>query len=246
MENVLLITASRQVALQREMDVVANNVANAQTNGFKRRMTRLEEFKMPVASEEAFPKGSDRRVSFVLDQGTMLDTSGGMVEPTGNPLDIALSENVYLAVSTPQGERYTRNGALMLNASGTVVTSDGYPVMGGQGSIQILPHEKDLRVGADGVMISNAGEREKLRLVKFTDDRQLESIGGNLMAAKTLPQVAENARVMSGMLERSNVRPVLEISRMMEITRQYQSIATLMGRHDDSRRSAIQKLGEPI
>ncbi|MCA4910793.1 MAG: flagellar biosynthesis protein FlgF, partial [Methylobacterium sp.] len=82
MENVLLIALSRQTALRREMDVIANNVANANTNGFKRRISQSREFQMPVASADTFRRGEDRRVSFVIDRGTPLDLSGGTLEPT--------------------------------------------------------------------------------------------------------------------------------------------------------------------
>ena len=194
MENVLLITLSRQMTLRRELDVIANNVANAQTNGFKRRLSDSREYQMPVASDETFKRGADRRVSFVVDRGTPLDTTLGQLEPTGNPLDAAINGDAYFKVQTPQGERYTRNGAMMVNAKGELVNSDGHVMMGEQGVFQIANTERDLRVATDGSITSSVGTRGKLTLV----------------------------------------------------TRQYQNIATMMGRADELRRSAIQKLGEPI
>src|SRR5918992_4109057 len=111
MENALLIGLSRQVALGRELDVIANNMANVTTNGFKARSSRFREYLMPVASAETFPR-PDRRLSYVIDNGTPLDTRSGAVEHTGSPLDVAIKGDAFLAVQTPQGERYTRNGAL--------------------------------------------------------------------------------------------------------------------------------------
>jgi flagellar basal-body rod protein FlgF len=246
MENVLLVALSRQMALRRELDVIANNVANAQTNGFKRRSAATSEFKMPKAADESFKRGEDRRVSFVVDRGTPLDLSVGNIEPTGNPLDIAIDGDAFLTVQTPNGERYTRNGALMVNATGQLVNSDGFPVLGEQGVYQFANDERDLRVAPDGNVTSSNGTRGRLRLVRFQNPQALESAGANLFVTQAQPQPALQARVQSGVLERSNVRPVVEISRMIEVTRQYQSIAGLIGRQDEIRRSAIQRLGEPI
>lgn len=246
MENVLLIALSRQTALRRELDVIANNVANVQTNGFKRRLSDSREFQMPVASAETFRRGEDRRVSFVVDRGTPLDTTLGKIEPTGNPLDIAISGDAYLVVQTPQGERYTRNGAMMVNANGQLVTSDGHVVLGEQGEYQFGATEKDIRIAADGTLSTSNGVRGKLRLVRFPNQQVLENAGANLFTTRVQPEPAMQARVQSGFIERSNVNPVIEISRMIEVTRQYQNIANLMGRVDEGRRTAVQKLGEPI
>jgi flagellar basal-body rod protein FlgF len=246
MENVLLITLSRQMTLRRELDVIANNVANAQTNGFKRRLSDSREYQMPVASDETFRRGSDRRVSFVVDRGTPLDTSLGQLEPTGNPLDAAINGDAYFKVQTPQGERYTRNGAMMVNAKGELVNSDGHVMMGEQGVFQIANTERDLRVATDGSITSSAGNRGKLTLVRFPNQQVLENAGANTFTTKVQPEPALQARIQSGFVERSNVSPVVEISRMLEVTRQYQNIANMMGRSDELRRSAIQKLGEPI
>ncbi|MFY8114294.1 MAG: flagellar basal-body rod protein FlgF [Rhabdaerophilum sp.] len=246
MENVLLITLSRQMAIRRELDVIANNVANAQTNGFKRRSADSREFQMPKAADETFKRGEDRRISFVVDRGTPLDMSTGSVEPTGNPLDIAINGDAFMVVQTPNGERYTRNGALMVNANGQLVNSDGFPVLGEQGVYQFNADERDLAVAPDGNITSSNGNRGRLRLVRFENPQVLENAGSNLFTTQAPAQPALQARVQSGFLERSNVRPVVEISRMIEVTRQYQTIAGLIGRQDEIRRSAIQRLGEPI
>lgn len=246
MENVLLVALSRQMALRRELDVIANNVANAQTNGYKRRTSDSREFQMPKAADETFRRGGDRRVSFVVDRGTPLDLSTGAVEPTGNPMDVAIAGDAFLVVQTPNGERYTRNGAMMVNANGQIVNSDGFPVLGEQGVYQVANDERDLRVAPDGNVTSSNGTRGRLRLVRFPNPQVLENAGANLFTTNVQPEPALQARVQSGFLERSNVRPVVEISRMIEVTRQYQSIAGLIGRQDEIRRTAIQRLGEPI
>jgi flagellar basal-body rod protein FlgF len=246
MENVLLIALSRQMALRREMDVIANNVANVTTNGYRRRSSDSREFQMPVASEDTFKRGQDRRVSFVVDRGTPLDTSTGTLERTGNPLDAAIAGDAWFVVQTPQGERYTKNGAMMLNVQGQLVNSDGHALIGEQGVFTFGNEETNLGIAPDGTVSSSNGSRGRLRLVRFANQQVLQNAGANLFTTNVQPQAATDARVQAGFVERSNVRPVVEISRMLEVTRQYQSVAGLIGRTDETRRTAIQRLGEPI
>jgi flagellar basal-body rod protein FlgF len=246
MENVLLIALSRQTALRREMDIIANNVANANTNGFKRRISQSREFQMPVASADTFRRGEDRRVSFVIDRGTPLDLSGGTLEPTNNPLDVAISGEGFFVVQTPQGERYTRNGAMMLNANGELVNSDGFPLLGEQGNFQFSQNDSQISIAGDGTVATSNGSRGRLRVVRFPNPQALENVGANLFSTSQQAEPVTQARVQAGFVERSNVKPVLEISRMIEVNRAYQSVASLMSRTDETRRSAIQKLGEPI
>ena len=130
MNNTMLIGLSHQLALERAMEVAANNVANVTTTGFKSRSAEFREYLMLGAQVEA-ARPSDRRLSYVVDAATPLDLSVGQIERTGNPLDVALrDENAFFAVQTSGGERYTRNGAFQLNAAGDIVTSDGYAVLG--------------------------------------------------------------------------------------------------------------------
>jgi flagellar basal-body rod protein FlgF len=245
MENTLLIGLSRQMALQRELDVVANNIANLNTTGFKADGNLFEEFLMPVARANEFA-GSDRRVSFVQDRATWHDTSQGSVERTGNPLDVAVDGDAFLAVQTPRGERYTRNGSFQLNAAGELVTSEGFKVLGDSGPIVFQPEDRDIIIGRDGSIAVPQGARGKLRLVSFARPQELKKDGAStfLASAAGQPQAATNARVAQGAIEKSNVRGVLEMTRMIEVTRSYTNIATLLQQQSEMRRSAIQQLAE--
>lgn len=242
MENALLIGLSRQVALARELDVIANNVANIGTTGFKARSLRFEEYLMPKASGDSFPR-PDKRMSYVQDRETVLDLSGGPVERTGNPLDVVVNGDGMLAVQTPKGERYTRNGALQINAQGNLVTSDGYPVLGESGPIAFTGTEKFIAIGADGTVSAEDGARGKIKMVGVKDPRSLTNEGGNVFAASTALQPADKTvRLESGALERSNVKPVIEMSRLIEVNRSYATVSAMLQRNDDMRRSAIEKL----
>src|SRR5262245_52740875 len=121
MDNALLVGLSRQIALQRELDVISNNLANINTNGFKSEKVQFQEFLSEAAHIDSFQL-ADRRVSYVQDRATLPDFSQGPLTQTGSPLDVAISGDGFLVVDTPQGERYTRNGALQRSATGELVT----------------------------------------------------------------------------------------------------------------------------
>jgi flagellar basal-body rod protein FlgF len=246
MENAFLIGLSRQVSLARELDVVANNVANIDTNGFKRRSTIFQEYLMPTARHEHF-RGGDKRLSYVWDKGTALNFSQGTMERTGNPLDVAIQGDAMLAVrSGPGGERYTRNGSLGINAKGELVNSDGHVMITDQGSLQIAPTETDIKIAQDGSITTSNGPRGKLKLVKVPNPQVLRNEGQNLFSAPTplQPAAPREFRLAVGEIEKSNVKAVQEISRLMELSRAYQNVSSLMQRTDEIRRSAISRLAD--
>jgi len=250
MENSGLIGLSRQMALRRELDVIANNMANLTTTGFKADSHIFHEHLMPVARSDRFMR-PDRRLSFVLDRATWHDLGQGPIQHTGNPLDVAIDGNAFLAVQTPQGERYTRNGALQINAQGELVTSQGYRVVGENGPILFQPGDRDIAISREGTITVRQGtnvaeaQRGKLRIVGFAQPERLEKDGTTLFRpAGQAPQPAPTAGVIQGSIEKSNVRSVIEMTRMIEVTRTYTSIAGMLQSHGDLRRTAIERLAE--
>lgn len=242
MQNALFVGVSSQVALQRELDVIANNMANISTNGFKGRNSRFQEYLMPVASADSFSR-PDRRLSYVIDQGTTLDLSQGPIEQTGNPLDVAVKGSAFIAVQAQGGERYTRNGSLSVNAQGQLVTSDGYPVAGDGGPITVNPQETGLSIGTDGTVSTNLGIRGRIKLVTFANPGALVNEGGNLYSSTAPARPAGlDGRLEAGALERSNVSPVLEMTRLMDVNRSYAMVTSIISRMDELRGSAISKL----
>ncbi len=244
MQNAMFVGVSSQVALQRELEVIANNMANVSTNGFKARNSRFQEYLMPVASADSFQK-PDRRVSYVIDQGTALDLGQGPIEQTGNPLHVAVRGEAFLVVRTPSGDRYTRNGALETDAQGNLVTSDGYAVQGDGGPIQIGQQETGIAIGPDGTVSTNLGIRGRVRLVTFANPQALTNEGANLYASTAAPTAAGLAgRVEAGALERSNVKPVIEMTRLMDVNRTYSMVSGVISRLDELRGTAIRRLAE--
>jgi flagellar basal-body rod protein FlgF len=252
MENGSLVGLSRQMALQRELDVVANNIANLNTTGFKADNIVFQEFLMPGARTNQF-RGADRQLSFVQDRATWLDLSQGPVQATGNPLDVAISGNAFLTVQTPRGERYTRNGALQINAQGQLVTSEGLPVVGQNGPIVFQPNDREISIGIDGTISVREGQnttdaqRGKLKLASFAQPQRLQKDGTStfMAPAGVTPQApAQDVRVNQGTIEKSNVSSVTEMTRMVEVTRTYTQISGLLQNQSDMRRQAIEKLAE--
>ena len=250
MENALLVGLSRQMVLERQMDVVANNVANVNTNGFKADKSLFQEYLKTGAHEDNFV-GQDRAVSYVLDRGTFKDFAQGSTEPTKSPLDIAIDGGGFLVVQTAAGERYTRDGGLQINNQGQLVTAAGDAVLGNSGPIVFQPTDHEVSIAADGNISVLEGinridsVRGKLRLVSFADAQKLLKDGSNLYSAGTAAAQPDTAsKVKQGFIEKSNVNSVAEMSRMIEVTRTYTQIATLLQQQSDLHKSAIEKLAD--
>jgi flagellar basal-body rod protein FlgF len=242
MENAQLVSLSRQIALQHQMDVVANNIANINTTGFKASDLMFEDYLMPQARDNDFA-GTDRLVHFTQDWSTVHDMSAGSIEQTGNDLDVALMGDGFLTVDTPDGPRYTRSGALAMNAEGVLVDLNGNPVLGSSGPIKFDDSDIDIRIGTDGTVATNNGSKGKLAIAQFSDPQILAREGDNYFSGPA-PDAPVTTRVMQGSIEKSNVSGVTELTTMIRVQRAYQSLASLMQRQDELRTNAIQRLGE--
>lgn len=245
MQNAFLIGLSRQVALSREMDVVANNIANVDTTGYKADGSLFEEYLSSSARTD-----SGGRVSYVRDRGVWHDMNAGQVQHTGNPLDVAIDGDGFFTVQTPGGPRYTRNGSLQINAAGQLVTSEGNPVLGNGGPITFQPNDRQISISPDGTISARQGSsiadsvRGTLTVVIFANPQQLQKDGGSTFKppAGVTPQAATGSKIVQGALEKSNVRGVVEMSRMIEITRSYMQIASMLQQQSDVSQQSIDKL----
>jgi flagellar basal-body rod protein FlgF len=252
MQNMHLIGLSRQMVLERQMDVVANNVANVNTTGFKADRSLFAEHLMPGAHEDNFVAG-DRRLSYVNDRATFHDFSQGSAEPTKNPLDVSIDGGGFFVVQTSAGERYTRDGSFQINNQGQLVNASGYPVLGSGGPIVFQQTDKLINIASDGNVTVVEGStartdsvRGKLRLVSFAQAQRLVKEGSNLYSAAdgATAQPDTTSRVRQGFLEKSNVSSVLEMSRLIEVTRTYTQISALLQQQSDLHKSAIEKLAD--
>jgi flagellar basal-body rod protein FlgF/flagellar basal-body rod protein FlgG len=252
MENTLLIGLSRQMTLERQMDVIANNVANVSTNGFKADRSLFQEYLMPTAREDNFVAGRDRRLSHVMDRATFKDFAQGSPDQTKNPLDVAIKGDGMFVVQTPAGERYTRDGGFQIDNQGQLVTANGYPVLGNNGPIRFQQTDKQIQIASDGNITVLEGTnrldsvRAKLRIVNFTQPQRLKKEGSNLfsLGEGNAAQVDTKSTVAQGFIERSNVNSVLEMTRLIEVNRMYTHSASMLQQQHDLHRTAIDKLAD--
>jgi flagellar basal-body rod protein FlgF len=239
MENALLVGLSAQIALRRNMDIIANNLANVSTTGFKREAPMFEELLAEIQADT----GSMREVSFVRDWGVLRDMTSGALLQTGSAFDVAVEGDAMLVVRTDRGERYTRDGHMKLNAQGQIVTADGSPVVGDGGPISVPPNTTEIKIAQDGTITAGAETVGRFRLVKFPPGA-LHKEGKNLFSADVPPEPPTNARILQGMIERSNVEPVVEMTQMIEVMRAYQHSSETLSATDELMRKALQRLGE--
>lgn len=230
-----------QRVLQRRMDAAANNLANISTNGFKADGVLLEEADQTRAHADAAP----REVRFARDIGTMHDMTQGPIAMTGNPLDVALEGDGFIMVQGPGGQTmYTRDGAFSITGEGRIVTSDGHAVLSSGGAPIVLdPQGESPSIGRDGAIRVAGVEAGRIGVVSFTAPGALTKVGDNLWDAHGQASGEFQGVVLQGAIEGSNVRPVLELTRLIEISRAYQSAAKIVSNSDELRQRAIQQLG---
>lgn len=240
MENPAYIALSRQMVLSRQLDIIANNLANANTAAYKREDLAFVEYlvKPDAAGNPTFAR-ADGKVAMVQDLGMVRDTDPGPLSETGAPLDLAISGDGYFVVQTPEGTRYTRLGRFQVDASGQLVTSDGQPVQGTAGPIFVPPDDGEVKIARDGTISTEGGPIGRLNLVHFEDEQSLRHAGSGLYIAEAPAQPAAGAEVIQGMVEESNVRPVVELTQMIAVLRNFQAAQKMIDTQDDMQRRAI-------
>ncbi|MFQ5533263.1 MAG: flagellar basal-body rod protein FlgF [Sphingomonadales bacterium] len=243
MDNTIYVGLSHQMALRRRLDVIANNIANMNTTAFKNEDVMFQQY-LAEATETSGATGEP--VSMVYDVGTSRDMAEGEIAPTGNPLDVAIQGDGYFTVLGADGvERYTRNGHFQLNADGVLVTSSGESVLGVTGNeIELDPADTSLSIASDGTITTSTGIAGQLNVVQFDENQRPLKVGNSLYESDFVPTPAENIRVEQGMLESSNVVPVMQITKMIELLRSYQSTGRLLSDYQDLQRRAVRTLGQ--
>lgn len=241
MNNALYVGLSRQETLQRALDIAANNIANADTAGFKleHQLVRLEEASAPGALDP-------RPVAYVIDAGVARDFSQGAFESTGGAYDVAIEGQGFFSVQTADGIRYTRDGRFAVDTANQLVTKAGDPVLGANGRPIVLdPTQGEPAIATDGTVSQGATAAGRLGAVRFADLGVLSKTGANLFEAPadTVSTPANDVLMRQGVVERSNVQPVLEITNLIEITRAYERVARMMDQAGDLSTRAIDRLG---
>jgi flagellar basal-body rod protein FlgF len=242
MDNAVYVALSSQMALRNHLEVVANNLANASTAGFKAERMMFREYLMQMAPTET--------VSFVLDGVGYRDLGDGPITRTGNEFDVAINGKGYFQVETPEGVRYTRAGSFTLDTQRRLVTAQGYPVLSPSSTPLVLPAgAEEIAIAEDGtVSVRGAQATEVTRvgrigLMEFTDEQQMRRVNAQLYATDERPRPVERPRMTQGTIEESNVQSVVELTHMIEILRTYQIAQKVVESEAERERNAIEVLG---
>jgi flagellar basal-body rod protein FlgG len=246
MNGSLYIAASAALDHQRRVDVLTNNLANANTAGFK-----ADDVTFQVATQDPGQEGDAelRRTAInnlpaTLRLAGYTDFSAGASRPTGNALDVALEGNGFFSVSTPNGTQYTRQGNFTLNQDGVLVTQDGYPVLGEGGEITI--EGQKVVIDEEGYIRVDGNEVDRLSLVMFDDLKTLTKVGSSLFTTTTpgqTPATAENVSVKQGYLENSNVNAIRVMTDMITEMRIVEAYQKMIRTADSADTKAVNELG---
>jgi flagellar basal-body rod protein FlgF len=235
MDAAFYATLNRQSGLMREMGVVANNIANSSTTGFRREGVVFSEF---IAALDQDPS-----LSMAHASGRHVDLSQATLSQTGGQFDFAIQGDGFFLIETPDGNRLTRAGSFTPSANGELVTPDGYRLLDGGGApVFVPPDAKGLSLAADGTLSAQGQPIAQIGLWQPSDPLSLRHQSGTMFSTTDV-EPAESATVLQGMLEDSNVEPVSEIARMIEVQRAYELGQKFLDAEDERVRGVISALG---
>ncbi len=242
MDTKILVSLSHQVAMERQMDIIANNIANMNTTAYKRESIMFNEYLSDIGG--SLPQ-SFKKVSFVQEVGIARQMTNGELLTTGNVLDVALEGEGMFKVRKTNGDiAYTRNGHFALSTNNTLITSDGHEILDdGDAPIEFPPNSDGFKVAEDGtVSAKEIGQIGKIAVLEFENYGALKKIGDNLYSAEEVPVPSDNFRMSQGMLETSNVSAVLEVTNMIHLSRAYAQTANLIDQVQQTSSQAINSI----
>jgi flagellar basal-body rod protein FlgF len=238
-----ILAASGMRSSMQSLDLLANNIANASTSGFK----GDSEFHTVFTSEAAEADSPDLPVTLPMIQRRWTDFSQGLLEPTNNPLDLGLSGKGFFVVKGPSGPLYTRNGNFRMAPDGTLVTSDGYPLLeqGGQ-ALKATDPARPVQVSMDGSVHQNGQALGQVHLVDFKDPSMLFKQGNNYYqnGSSEAPVDATEAQIYQGKVEASNVSAAHGAVRLVNVTRQFEMMQKAISIANDMGREAIEQVAK--
>ncbi|RWE35833.1 MAG: flagellar basal-body rod protein FlgF [Mesorhizobium sp.] len=238
MRDSLYVALSAQMALERRLDTIADNVANASTVGFRA---------TGVKFEDVVSGAGQKSVSFASSGKTYMSGAHGAMTETGNPFDFAIQGDAWFAIDTPAGTVMTRDGRFSMNENGELMSVEGHPVLDAGGApIQLDPRNGPPKAGADGSLRQNEQLVGSIGLYNFDPGQNFVRYGNSgIVPARTPEPVTDRSDVgiAQGFVEESNVNPVLEMTRLIMVQRAFENTAALMRQTDSSTDEAIKTLG---
>lgn len=233
------VALTRQSGLVKEMQAVANNIANLSTTGYRREGVIFAEMVQALPAEGGSVAMTEARARFTDDlQGALVQTGGS--------LDIAIEGEGYFTVQTPEGPRLTRAGAFSRDAEGTLVTMDGHPLLDEAGGPIVVPFEaRNIGLAADGTLSVDGAPQARIGLVTAEDPTKIFREAGVLFRVdgETVPVEPDLGRMVQGFLENSNVNPITEMARMIEVQRAYEYGQKLLDQEDERIKQVVNTLG---
>lgn len=219
------------------MNIIANNVANMNTPGYRAQNLIFSEY-------ISDPRGQKDPLSFVFDHGQYQVNEPGTLDYTGNPLDAAIAGPGFFGVIAPDGEvAYTRGGNFQLGPDGTLVTGAGMQVADANGSPITIPDSStEINIDETGTVSNQDGSIGQIMVVEFENLQNLDPFGNNMYRTDAAAVPAENSIVKQGVVEGSNVQPVIEMTRMIDTLRTYQSVQNVLKTENDRLRGVIDRL----
>ena len=259
MQDTMFSAVFGALTTEHRMNFIANNLANVNTNGYKRDVLAFKDTMASYAHDEIreplmncrskplFPEPKNvARPRIAVSQ---TDFTQGAMHFTGDPLDLAITGEAFFKVTTPRGDFYTRNGHFVLTADGTMVTPQGWPVQGTGGEITVPPGTRNVHIASDGQVFADGGAINQVALFSVDNIKNLEKMGGNLYRPRENVQVAEvdalatGARLAQGFVETANVEVVSEMVNMIETNRQFEAYQKVIQTSDAVDKEAIQRVG---
>lgn len=235
MENSLYTTLTRQAGLMSEMQVVANNIANSATTGFRQEGLVFSEYVQQLENQPSLSMATARVRNTSMIQGALTRTVG--------TFDFAIEGDGFFLVETPSGERLTRAGSFLPNADGDLVTNDGYRLLdSGRAPVFVPPGVTDFGVSSDGTLSTNGQPIGQIGIFVAADPLSLIREDGVMFRTNSELESAVSGRVLQGFLEGSNVNSVSQISRMIEIQRAYEMGQSFLQSEDERIRNALNSL----
>jgi flagellar basal-body rod protein FlgF len=237
MDAVSYIVLSRQIGLRTELRSLANNVANMGTDGFRAQNIVFSE----VVRAQPTEGGS---IAMTAARAYYNNVKPGAVEQTGGTLDLAIQGDGFFHVDTGDGVRLTRKGSFTSNELSDLVTSDGYRVLdAGGGPIFIPPDAQSISIASDGTITADGTVIAQIGVMTVPSPENLERVGDTLFEPREVPIQSEAPNVLQGFLESSNVNPISQISRLIEVQRAYEAGQKMLEREDERVRNAVRVLG---
>ena len=238
MRGNLYVSLSGQVALEKRLETVAANIANVNTAGYRAQ---------GVAFSSVLSKVQDKPASFVTTGAEYVSRAQGPTTKTDNPLDVAIQGEGFFAVKTPAGTAFTRDGRMKLTESGELQTLNGYPMLdAGQATVRLDPNDGPPVITADGMVTQNGRQVGAIGLFSIPDEAKFKRYDNSAL----IPDVAPTAildfsrnSVLQGFSEGSNINPVMEISKLIEIQRAYDGLASTMQSTESTQQDAVKTLG---